>query len=478
MGVPYARQRSGGRINIIIVALSVFALASLCSLRWYRGARPPPRRLSGLIRGDDTPTDSGEGSPGEVQRRDGLHIVPITRIPAGSISVKEFFDKHGDEVVIVEGEARSHPAFGLGWQGLKDLCGGSTIETTTYSETAADWAGLEDTKKMKLATYIERHVLSGGGGEEELRYASGGVGIPELCPPLDHFAKIPSFVSSALIPVDQVYNNATEGGEAKYLQQGQPEVFIGPAGTKSELHMDSMLIPFWMVVYEGKKTFRTILYNETRSSQALSFYEDQDRPSTTIRSKGPGEEETRQLEVWNPDLEAFPDLADVTVHEGTLVGGDFIYLPPATLHAVYNHERSWAVSSNSLYPSTFDKFVDVCHETDFGLYCKEFATESAGCDPDVETKEDLRSCLLDSPLVQRIQKEYDEGRLRDKTLHEMSGFDSFEPWCLANCETLRESPIDPSWGYDEIQEHDEVLEYICSRCDYKHEQRGRKPHLL
>ncbi len=56
----------------------------------------------------------------------------------------------------------------------------------------------------------------------------------------------------------------TFAGGGKYrIQQAQPEVFIGPRGTKSEMHMDSMLIPFWMSVYAGKKKFRTISFEDS-----------------------------------------------------------------------------------------------------------------------------------------------------------------------------------------------------------------------
>ncbi len=37
------------------------------------------------------------------------------------------------------------------------------------------------------------------------------------------------------------------------VQSGQPEQYIGPSGTKTELHMDNFLVPFWMSVYVHHK---------------------------------------------------------------------------------------------------------------------------------------------------------------------------------------------------------------------------------
>ena len=72
--------------------------------------------------------DAWEKGEGKRKPERKLNIVPIPRIKAGSLTAKEFFRKYGDRTVIVEGEARKHPAFRLGFQGLKDLCGGGALQ--------------------------------------------------------------------------------------------------------------------------------------------------------------------------------------------------------------------------------------------------------------------------------------------------------------------------------------------------------------
>ena len=159
--------------DIFLLALSVFTVALWLSAP----ASTKTKALPSLLRLGGGAGKSDGGKP--ELRSEGLNIVPIPRIPAGSLSVKEFFAEYGDRTVIVEGETREHPAYRLGFEGLRDLCGGATLETAVYSETAAEWAGLDDTKKMHLDEYLDNFVLSDKPGEQrELRYASGGMGVP------------------------------------------------------------------------------------------------------------------------------------------------------------------------------------------------------------------------------------------------------------------------------------------------------------
>ena len=51
------------------------------------------------------------------------------------------------------------------------------------------------------------------------------------------------------------------GGSVRNL--GQPTLFLGPAGSKSEMHMDMYLLPFWLSCYLGVKKFRVILFEDS-----------------------------------------------------------------------------------------------------------------------------------------------------------------------------------------------------------------------
>ena len=93
---------------------------------------------------------------------------------------------------------------------------------------------------------------------------------------------------------------------------------------------------------------------------------------------------------------------------------------------VKNHDKSFAVSSNSVYPPTFDQFVDVCERAGFSNNCKYMLQESAGCwGLEIETKEDLSKCLSDSKYVQDLVGRYQRGESKDMCLHETMGFKNF-----------------------------------------------------
>ena len=102
-------------------------------------------------------------------------IKPIKRIKAGTLSAEKFFREYGNQVVIVEGETKSHPAYNLKFEGLKSLCSGALVETSLYSEGADQWAGLTDEKYMLLGDYLDQYILSqnDSNSKDELRYCSG-----------------------------------------------------------------------------------------------------------------------------------------------------------------------------------------------------------------------------------------------------------------------------------------------------------------
>ena len=377
----------------------------------------------------------------------GLRIVPMPRIPAGSLTKKEFFKRYGDKTVIIEGGLRHHPAFGLGLERLRDLCQGIQVETFVYDPKSREWGGHVDEKVMPFEDYIDKYVLNETNSEK--RYFPGGdQGIPLLCPTLELLAPIPNYVSFGLAEESAVafYNckqllNKTGTGEPgdcfRPLVASQPELFVGPGGTKTEMHMDNNPNAFWMSVYFGKKMFRTISYED--SIKHMPYYKE--KGAIRMERRKGGQIRKQQLEIWNPDLETFPELKKVTVWEGTVSAGDWIYLPPATLHGVYNPEPFWGLTSMEIYPAAFDTLVDVCVDTDYMGRCKEVLLEAgeSQCNPEhFSNREDLKGCLKNAPYAHFIQEEYKEHKDGDRYVHERAGYESFQPWCEAICEANKE----------------------------------------
>ena len=375
----------------------------------------------------------------------GLRIVPMPRIPAGSLTKKEFFKRYGDKTVIIEGGLRHHPAFGLGLERLRDLCQGIQVETFVYDPKSREWGGHVDEKVMPFEDYIDKYVLNETNNEK--RYMPGsGLGIPLLCPTLELLAPIPNYLSFGLAdePAETFGKwherlNETGDGELdtyRPLMATEPAIYVGPGDTKTEIHMDSFPGTFWMAVYFGKKMFRTISYEDSIKHMPYFTTSSAARFQKWGRNTETGKITKKFLEIWNPDLETFPELKKVTIWEGTVSAGDWIYVPPATLHGVYNPEPFWALEAGDILPPLFNKYVDACVETNLMGRCREslVAIGLGKCDPyHIKERGKLKKCLRDSLYVDHVQKQYDEDQATDRFVHQHAGYDGFQPWCEAIC---------------------------------------------
>ena len=360
----------------------------------------------------------------------------------------------------------------MSFEDLRDLCGGGLTETSKYEAKAHEWAGLSDLKVRTMKEYLETYILNKT--SDELVYSSGSVGIPEFCPKLEFFTPIPSYVSLGVVPIDPYK-----------VQPGQPEMYIGPPGTKTELHMDGYLISFWMSVYSGSKVFRILPFDELISSKGMKrlFLEKE----TNRWARG-----GKQLEIWDPDLELFPELLDATVYEGAVNAGDWIYLPGGALHGVSNDGYSWGVSINSMLPATVKNFADVCLKAQFKWDCRQFAEQlSPACkelgDLNATTADDLVRCLMKGELMKKASALYDSYASKDSYLHEAFHFPNFKSWCEATCQSLRtrfEIQKMQYKGFEDFKTyykekfHKEIkdlslseffpieqVEYVCGQCE-------------
>lgn len=411
---------------------------------------------------------SVHGTP--VKPKKTLNISPITRIPAGAMGVQEFFERFHDTPVIIEGEVRHHPAFKLGWEGLKQVCGDADISTGVYDAASPNWGGLRDSYEMRLDDYVDKFILKKENAtldvdeqqERELRYASAGTGLPTVCPRLELFTPVSKYFSNSLQTVSDLELYERSNGTKK-LFVGQPEIFLGAANTQTEIHMDNIFSPFWMKVYTGSKTFRLISYEDgvkhlnlgdKRKNFMMSQNPQGDRYRKTFFSRSKRRWETRLLEIWNPDFEAFPELERVPVLEGTINAGDVLFLPSSTLHGVHNKEDSFGSSINAFYPGTAERFAKICAESDFALSC-EGAASLPGCEvdaEDIQTQEQLRHCLLETPYAKEVERVHRQGKARDMFLHEMAGFQDYMGWCEAICDLEADYEIQK---HGERQEEDE-----------------------
>ena len=406
---------------------------------------------------DPTPTFN----PADLPPKKELKVTPIPRIPAGSLSVKEFYEQWGDRFVIVEGEVSGHAAMRLGLRGLREICGEGQVITRMYQKRSPLWGGISESVELTLGDYVDKYLLntSSDYSEENPRYASGSIGISMLCPALEPFIPTSQYVSAGLFPTEP---NPQVSDNGKLILRDQPEVFLGGKNSKTEIHVDMVPSPFWMAVYFGHKRFRTIHYDEAKVH--LPYFRKKDGP-IRLKRKGldreTGKVVSKHLEIFDPDLETFPELEKVTVWEGDIKAGDWLYIPTAAMHGAQNQEDTLGVSTNSVPPPVIQRYMNVCADTEAFLEgCKHVFTvpfDEIGYDNDKAGMDEMLRVLTESQFVRSFMKEYDEGKSREKFVHEMSGFGSVDVWCRYFCE---EFTREEKRGKMKSQK----VEYVCGQC--------------
>ena len=257
----------------------------------------------------------------EIRRRR-VKIVPMTRIQAGDVkSVRNFYKTYGKQPVVISGALNTHPFMleNMTFADIKSSCGEALLDSVVYSEASSKWSGLTDEVFYKIGPYIDEYILERGegGGEKgrEKRYAYTNTlgGLPATCPILQHSCLVPK-IGAKPIP-----------GFGSQHDASQPTIFIGPAGTRTELHMDLFLLPFWLSTYIGHKVFRVILFEESIQHFDKTFISS-NRYSKDIVNGETGKVKRQTLQIFDPDQTIFPELAKVTIYEGHTYGGDVIYM--------------------------------------------------------------------------------------------------------------------------------------------------------
>ena len=352
----------------------------------------------------------------------GLHIRAIPRIKlADNVTYEEFFRMTEHKPIIVEGAVKHHPAFHLQFEDLKALCGVQNIRTFVQKKNDPTFAGLRQSQADEtLEAFIDDMFLSDK-PRGNLRYAAF-LQLPEVCMALENLISVNKYVAFAI-------TQAVNPFEDWFLEQ--PEIFLGPKGTRSEIHIDKPNYPFWMNVYIGSKTFRTIDFHEAFQhwGQELRY------PRFMRKVKGWfGFTQERALDIWDPDLKVFPELADMTVYEGTVNAGDFIYLPPAMMHAVYNKENSFGLSENALPLPHIDLWMASCLKR--GLYVPRFF-DHAGCIREenfteahqANLQQHYKSCKDSGPAVLQRKRELASMPFEDRSMHDIYGLKSSDEFC-------------------------------------------------
>lgn len=119
-------------------------------------------------------------------------------------------------------------------------------------------------------------------------------------------------------------------------------IFIGPAGTLSQLHNDHDHVHTYIAQVLGKKHF--ILY----SPYEAHFVAEMDPHGITRTGL--------TADPLHPDLEAFPQFYEAHPYEATIGPGDLLFLPSGWLHFALGIEAGVTVSRDSVDPINFGRW--------------------------------------------------------------------------------------------------------------------------
>lgn len=357
----------------------------------------------------------------------GLKFTPIPRIKVtDDVSYEEFWKLSAHNPVIIEGAVKHHPAFSFSFEALKNLAPPSLmIETATFSNRSLGGGGQTDNPEESWRGYIDDMLLHKTPGSP-LRYAYG-ISIP---------FQLMGYYTTMLVNKFQTFDihdviyfpNMFMGYYFTFL-------FMGPKGTRTEIHLDVDKRSNGVNHYIGRKRYRAIDFNE--AYKYFGKIVNGGRIERLVNSSTKGVEK-KPLNIFTPDLETFPELAEMTIYEGITNGGDYIYFPPGLAHSIYNEEDSLAVAYKTLSLPHSELYLNVIEKIAQNREKYEFFRH-AGClkegdkfDPKKLKKSDFISCFESSPSVKELRKKLKTMKsedLKDKPFHEAYGYKSFEELC-------------------------------------------------
>ena len=324
-----------------------------------------------------SPSEYDEASGHHSDQLPHLKQMPRVRWRKG-MPLPDIYQEHRARAFVVEGALDEHRFISEGrdiaWIG--NTCKGGISNTYQYAFDPSKgndgiWAGHDNEDYMDTGKFVRDYVLGEKAKRSTPMYAHPYAGVHVWCPPLVDYLARPAFLGE----------NFCSG--AWHRGMGQPEVFLGPKGTGSQMHMDNFLTPFWMLLYDGVKRFRVIHLDEYAGPHLdhlllqmrlfAGVYVRKVIIPHWIGGEGVGTKCAKMMhhvfDPFKPNLKIFPEFAHVKIFEGTLRRGDSIYLPSGTLHAVVNDEASFGISSNEIFPQALDEFMDACYYHDVGFSC-------------------------------------------------------------------------------------------------------------
>ena len=196
-------------------------------------------------------------------------------------------------------------------------CGDRGVKPAAYEkeEAPSRWGGMVpawgDDATMKLSEFVALN---------DTRAYLHDWALPTNCPEL--FEAFPQFRIPRYFAND--YVQSVE--HTTRYREDWPSLFVGPKGSQTGIHADSLGSPAWMLQLKGRKRWRIVKANYS----ALLY--------PTAHSYA--------LDLFEPDFKKHRLAGLVDVQEVVLEAGDVLFVPGGALHAVENLDDTVAISSN------------------------------------------------------------------------------------------------------------------------------------
>jgi hypothetical protein len=236
------------------------------------------------------------------------------------VSREEFLERYvrGCRPVVLTDMARGWPAMkNWSFAEFKRRYGSMTVQVQAGRESDADFEvnKVKHRRDTNFAAFLDRVSTSGVTNDEYLTANNELLRRPEFMNLLDEVGALPDICDQSML-------------------KRAASLWIGPAGTRTPLHHDTLMLLHTQIV--GRKRWRFVsplsgphLYNE--------------------------------IDVYSPvdfealDLQRFPDAAKVKVLDVVVEPGETMFLPLAWWHQVTSLDKCISLSfTNMAFPNTFD----------------------------------------------------------------------------------------------------------------------------
>lgn len=236
------------------------------------------------------------------------------------VSREEFVERYvrGCRPVVLTDLTRDWPAM-KNWSFLefKRRFGSLTVQVQSGRESDDNFEinKLKHRRETNFATFVDRILTSGTTNDEYLTANNELLRRPEFGGLLDEVGTLPDFCDRA------AFKNSA------YL-------WVGPAGTRTPLHHDTVMLLHTQIV--GRKRWRFV-----SPLSGPSLYNDVDVFSP--------------VDFESLDLQRFPGAARVKVLDVVVEPGETVFLPLAWWHQVSSLDKCISLSFTNLdVPNTFD----------------------------------------------------------------------------------------------------------------------------